>query len=623
MRILGINALFHDPAAALVVDGRVVAAAEEERFSRRKHGKRPVPFSAWELPEKAAAWCLERAGLRPRDVDAVAYSFDPALARPADEMGLADPWDHLRLTYAREAPGFLATALPGLDPEAVRFVPHHMAHAASAAFATDEAGAATSSVLVLDGRGERASHLAARRVRDRLEPLAAQDLPHSLGLVYEELTEHLGFLRSSDEFKVMALASYGRPRMREELRRYVYPTGDGGFRAAGVPWRELSPPRGPQEAWTQDHADLAASAQAVLEETLLDLVRWLHGRTRDSLLTLAGGVALNCVANARIAREGPFSRVWVQPAAGDAGTALGGAMLLAAGAGDDVAPMGGADLGRDWSDAELGAWLKTAQVPFDRPPDIAADVARALADNAVVAWFQGRAEYGPRALGHRSLLAHPGHAGNLERLNDVKGREQFRPVAPMVLAERAAEIFTGRMPSPYMLFVHEVAPEWRDRIPAVVHVDGTARIQTVDRAAEPLVARMLEEFERLTGLPVVVNTSLNTAGRPMVDDPRDALECFGSTPVDLLAIGPYAVRRGAFFTADSQDSQNTRDSLESLDSRESLREARDSRDAQDPRDSGDPRGPDSGAPGRDARDARGAPGSGGAPGARPVRRAAR
>ncbi|MFJ8693285.1 carbamoyltransferase family protein [Streptomyces roseolilacinus] len=558
MRILGINALFHDPAAALVVDGRVVAAAEEERFSRRKHGKRPVPFSAWELPEKAAAWCLERAGLRPQDLDAVAYSFDPALARPADRMGLDDPWDHLRLTYAREAPGFLRTALPGLDPEAVRFVPHHMAHAASGAFATDDAGADTSSVLVLDGRGERASHLAARRVHHRLEPLAAQDLPHSLGLVYEELTDHLGFLRSSDEFKVMALASYGRPRMLDELRRYVYPTGDGGFHATGVPWHELCPPRGPEEAWTQAHADVAASAQAVLEETLLDLVRWLHGQTHDPLLTLAGGVALNCVANARIAREGPFSRVWVQPAAGDAGTALGGAVLLAAGGGDEVEPMGGADLGRDWSDAELGAWLKTAAVPFERPPDIAAAVAEALADNAIVAWFQGRSEFGPRALGHRSLLAHPGHAGNLERLNDVKGREQFRPVAPMVAADRAAEIFTGRLPSPYMLFVHEVAPEWRERIPAVVHVDGTARVQTVDRVTEPLVARMLEEFERRTGLPVVVNTSLNTAGRPMVDDPRDALECFGSTPVDLLAIGPYAVRRGGFFTADSQDSQSVR-----------------------------------------------------------------
>src|SRR5690242_2825599 len=183
MRVLGVNALFHDPAAALVVDGVTVAAAEEERFSRRKHGKRPVPFSAWELPEKAAAWCLGRAGLRPQDLDAVVYSYDPALARPAEEMGLDDPWDHLRQTYAREVPGFLKTALPGLDPGIVRFVPHHMAHAASGAFAAPDAG--DSSVLVLDGRGERASHLAARRVGDRLVPLCAQELPHSLGLVYE------------------------------------------------------------------------------------------------------------------------------------------------------------------------------------------------------------------------------------------------------------------------------------------------------------------------------------------------------------------------------------------------------------------------------------------------------
>ncbi|MFD5133908.1 carbamoyltransferase family protein [Streptomyces olindensis] len=555
MRILGINALFHDPAAALVIDGRTVAAAEEERFSRRKHGKRPLPFSAWELPEKAAAWCLKRAGLRPQDLDAVTYSFDPALARPAEDMGLDDPWDHLRLTYAREAPGFLRTALPGLDPGIVRFVPHHMAHAASSAFAAPDAG--NSSVLVLDGRGERASHLAARRTGNRLEALHAQELPHSLGLVYEELTGHLGFLRSSDEFKVMALASHGRPRMLAELRRHVYPTGDGGFHATGVPWHELCAPRGPDEPWTQDHADVAASAQAVLEETLLDLVRWLHGRTHDRVLTLAGGVALNCVANSRIAREGPFARVWVQPAAGDAGTALGGALLLSAVEGDQPEPMTGADLGRDWSDAELGAWLKTAAVPFERPPDIAETVARALADNGIVAWFQGRSEYGPRALGHRSLLAHPGHAGNLERLNDVKGREQFRPVAPMVLADRAADIFDGPLPSPYMLFVHDVAPEWRERIPAVVHVDGTARIQTVDPAREPLVARMLGAFERLTGLPVVVNTSLNTAGRPMVDDPRDALECFGSSPVDLLAIGPYAIRRGDLFRTESGTDSRT------------------------------------------------------------------
>lgn len=210
---------------------------------------------------------------------------------------------------------------------------------------------------------------------------------------------------------------------------------------------------------------------------------------------MAGGVALNCVANSRLAAEGPFDELWVQPAAGDAGTALGA-------------------------------------------------VAEALAADAIVAWFQGRSEFGPRALGHRSLLAHPGHAHNLDRLNAVKGREQFRPIAPMVLTERAGELFTrGPIPSPYMLFVHDVVPHWRGRIPAVVHVDGTARIQTVDRETEPLLARLLERFAELTGLPTVVNTSLNTAGRPMVDDPRDALECFGSAPIDVLALGPFLLRR--------------------------------------------------------------------------------
>ncbi len=545
MKVLGINALFHDPAAALVIDGETVAAAEEERFSRRKHGKRPVPFSAWELPELSARWCLESAGLDISDVDAVAYSYDPDLARPVEEMGLSDPWDHLRQDYARRAPNFLASSLPGLDPAAVRFVPHHIAHAASAGLAAPQELA---DVLVLDGRGESASHLAGQYDGGRLEIFRTQELPHSLGLLYEDATEHLGFLRSSDEYKVMALASYGKPRFLEELRRSVYTTGDGGFHTDPVDWNALVKQRGAHEDWTEDHADLAASLQLRLEEVLLELVRWQHERTGARTLTLAGGVALNCVANTRLLDEGPYDELWVQPAAGDAGTALGGALQVARDLGDVTRPMPGVDLGRGWSDADLEAWLTTAQVPFERPADVADAVAECLADNGVVAWFQGRSEYGPRALGHRSLLAHPGHEQNLERLNDVKGREQFRPVAPMVLAERAGEIFSrGPARSPYMLFVHDVAKEWKDRIPAVVHVDGTARAQTVHREDEPLVARMLEGFERRTGLPVVVNTSLNTAGRPMVDDPRDALECFGSAPVDLLALGPFVIRRAAFF----------------------------------------------------------------------------
>jgi carbamoyltransferase len=542
MRILGINALYHDPAAALIVDGRIVAAAEEERFSRRKHGKRPVPFSAWELPELSAAWCLEQAGLSAGDLDAVTYSFDPALHLPPEQLGVFDPWDELRLRYASAAPDFLAGALPGLDASQVRFVAHHVAHAASAGLAAPfERDCA---VLVLDGRGERHSSLAGLYSQGELQILHSQQLPHSLGLLYEDATEHLGFLRSSDEFKVMALASYGKPRFLDDLRPLVHAGADGGFRTSGVDWNSLAKKRRPDEPWTAEHADLAASVQAVLEEVLLDLTRWLHAETGSTKLALAGGVALNCVANTRLWRESGFDEVWVQPAAGDAGTALGSALAAAQQSGEPAAAMPGADLGRQWSDAEIEAALRTANLPYDRPADIAEAAARTLADDGIVAWFQGRSEYGPRALGHRSLLAHPGRAANLERLNDVKGREQFRPVAPMVLASRAAELFGGGpIPSPYMLFVHQVAEEWQPRIPAVVHVDGTARIQTVDPATEPLVARLLEEFCRLTGLPVVVNTSLNTAGRPMVDSPRDALECFGSTPVDLLAIGPFAVRR--------------------------------------------------------------------------------
>ncbi|MBG0829972.1 carbamoyltransferase [Planomonospora sp. ID67723] len=546
MNFLGLNAIFHDPAAALVVDGEVVAAAEEERFSRRKHGKRPVPFSAWELPEQAAAWCLKQAGLRPEDLDAVAYSYDPALVRPG-QQGLDERWEDLRTTYAHRAPAFLATALPGLDPAQVRYVPHHVAHAASAGLA---APYRNSAVLVCDGRGEAVSHLAGRYLDGELDILATQELPHSLGLMYEEVTEHLGFLRSSDEYKVMAMASYGEPRFLGELRELIHTTGDGGFRVEPINWGGYAKALGRGEEWSADHADLAASVQKRLEEVLLDLARWLHERTGERYLTMAGGVALNCVANTRLLAEGPFEEIWVQPAAGDAGTALGGALHLAQAAGEPAAPMPGADLGRGWTDEELASWLEVARVPYERPADLAAAVAAELAADRIVAWFQGRSEYGPRALGRRSLLAHPGRAANTERLNDVKGREQFRPIAPMVLAERAGEIFErGPVPSPYMLFVHDVRPEWRERIPAVVHVDGTARIQTVDRADDPLMARTLEEFEARTGIPVVVNTSLNTAGRPMVDDPRDALECFGSAPVDLLVLGPYLIRRGQVFAS--------------------------------------------------------------------------
>ncbi|MTD53386.1 carbamoyltransferase family protein [Amycolatopsis pithecellobii] len=539
MRILGINAVFHDPAAALVVDGEIVAAAEEERFSRRKHGKRPVPFSAWELPERSAAWCLERAGIRPDQLDAVGYSYDPGLV---DHTlgGLDAGSEHTRTDYARRAPAFLKAALPGLDPAKVRFVRHHVAHGASAALAAPFDDPA---VLVADGRGESTSYLAGEYRDGKFVELASQRLPHSLGLLYEDLTEHLGFARSSDEYKVMALASYGKPRFLREFAELARVTPDGGFHTEPVDWDSFAP-AGSGGEFDSAQADLAASVQRRLEDVLLELAHWLHRETGNPNLAMAGGIALNCVANTRLHAEGPFDRIWVQPAAGDAGTALGAALQLAAEFGEPRTRMTGADLGREWTDDELENVLRTAKLQYSRPDDLAATVAGALADDRIVAWFSGRAEFGPRALGYRSLLAHPGHAANLERLNDVKGREQFRPVAPIVLADRAAPIFgRGPLPSPYMLFVHDVAPAWRDRLPAVTHVDGTARVQTVAREENPVLAQMLAGFEARTGLPVVVNTSLNTAGRPMVDSPRDALECFGSAPIDLLAIGPFVVWR--------------------------------------------------------------------------------
>lgn len=550
--VLGINAVFHDPAAALVIDGQTVAAAEEERFSRIKHGKLAVPFSTWELPERSVRWCLTQAGVAARDVDVITYSYDPSLmvARPSPcnprgplaAQVTADDWEPLRTLYAERAPSFLESAFPGIDGARLRFVRHHVAHAASAYLA---APVADSAVLVLDGRGETCSHLAGHARDGKLEVLHSQALPHSLGLLYEELTMHLGFQRSSDEYKVMAMASYGRPCHLPVLREMVRTTGDGGFEVESVPWHDLAPPRRADGPWDQRHADLASSVQSRLEEILLELSSWLHGRTGERTLTMAGGVALNCVANSRLAAEGPFDHIWVQPAAGDAGTALGGALYAAQEVGDRPAPLKTVALGRGFSDDELESWLLNAALAYERPRDLAAAVADVLVANGVVAWFQGRSEYGPRALGHRSLFANAGDPDNLNRMNAIKGREQFRPVAPIVLTERAAAIFDGPLPSPYMLFTHRVRPEWRNRIAAAVHVDGSARAQTVDAEAEPLVHRLLQAVEDRCGVPVLINTSLNTAGRPMVDDPRDALECFGSAPVDVLAIGPFLVRRPA------------------------------------------------------------------------------
>ncbi|MBF5012444.1 carbamoyltransferase [Burkholderia pseudomultivorans] len=572
---LGINAAFHDSAACLVRDGVVVAAAEEERFTHVKHAKRPVPFSTWELPYHAIDYCLAEAGIALADVQHVAYSYDPWLeldrhgAQPsltlplepsahAAPAGGVSPWHPLFLSSIVNAPRQLAGGAPhhlqrrfrGVThdgPFRWHFVEHHLAHEASAFLAAPFDHCA---VMTMDGRGERATTSYGAFDGRTYRRLGQVDLPHSLGLLYERVTRYLGFLHSSDEYKVMALASYGKPVYAEPMRGLVRYCGEGRYEtvdrdlvALFGPARERGGPITPQ------HCDVAHALQLVLEETTLQAVEWLAAQSDERQLAMAGGVALNCVMNAKIRDRGPFDDVWVQPAAGDAGTALGAALwtdFRMRGARGDWR-MEHAYLGPSYSDAAIEAFLQEAQLPYRKLSDVAAQTAALLAANRVIGWFQGRMEFGPRALGARSILASPIDPGMQQRLNRIKDREDFRPVAPVVLEAKAHEWFSGgrREPlrAPFMLFVYDVLPERGERIPAVRHIDGTARVQTVDAQQHPLLHALLTEFDALTGVPVLVNTSFNTRGEPIVCTPRDAIECFWTSPLDALVIGSFLMEK--------------------------------------------------------------------------------
>jgi carbamoyltransferase len=572
MYTLGINAAFHDCSACLVEDGVVRAAAEEERFSRVKHGKRPLPFTVWQLPFHAIAYCLEQAGIVMADVDHVAYAYDPWLqlgrSSARDQVclplepsaaGASAPWEALGLAYVVNAPRQLAGGAPhhlghlfrrpGAQPAwRWHFVEHHRAHEASACLASPFDVAA---VLVMDGRGERACTSYGVYEGGRLRRIAQVDFPHSLGLLYEDVTAHLGFLHSSDEYKVMALASYGRPRSLPRLRELVRYTGDGGYEVARADWTEVfGPPRARGAALRPQHLDAASSLQAILEETVLEMAGWLHARTGARNLCMAGGVALNCVLNSRLREQGPFENIWIQPAAGDAGTALGAALDVDAaerGAAAAQTPsrwtMDHAFLGPAFSEAEIEQALRQSGLRYRRARDLAGECAQLLGQGRVLAWFQGRMEFGPRALGARSILASPLDPGMQERLNGIKDREDFRPVAPAVPEESAAEWFVDGRPSPFMLFVDRVRPDKAARIPAVCHVDGSARVQTVARRQDPLFHALLRAFGERTGVSVLVNTSFNTRGAPIVCTPRDAIEAFCTTPLDALAIGPFLLEK--------------------------------------------------------------------------------
>jgi carbamoyltransferase len=362
-------------------------------------------------------------------------------------------------------------------------------------------------------------------------------------LLYERATTYLGFLNSSDEYKVMALASYGRPRYADTFRSLLRWTDDGRYEIASTPLEDLfGPARQRGEPFEDRHFDLASSLQVVLEEAALRLAEWLHGRTGEENLCLAGGVALNCVMNARLARESSFRRVWVQPAAGDAGTSLGAALWVAAqqdGNGTERWRMEDAYLGPEYDDYAIREALDHAKLTYRRCDDVTQAAAECLAEGKVLGWFQSRMEFGPRALGARSILASPADSDMVRRLNLLKDREDFRPVAPAVLEEAASEYFVDCDDSPFMLFVYQVAPEKIDRVPAIRHVDGTARVQTVSVTHAPIFHRLISRFRDRTGLPVVVNTSFNTRSHPIVCTPQDALECFYTSPIDALAIGSY------------------------------------------------------------------------------------
>ena len=569
MYILGINAVFHDSAACILKDGKLLAAAEEERFTHIKHGKRPIPFSTYELPFHAIDYCLGVAGIHLNQVDEIAYSFDPGMISDnINESHVSIPmktngetngdgqsqWDPLFLSLIVNAPGQLADGYPHhlqkrfigakASPQKWHFVEHHIAHAASAFFPSPFTHAA---VLTIDGRGEKTTTSYYVGKGNELKKISEVLMPHSLGLLYENVTSYLGFLHSSDEYKVMALASYGKPVYLNEFRSMIHIGEKGKYTISELNLEErFGKARKRDEPFLQHHFDIAYSLQKVLEETVLQLVNWFQKETGEENLCMAGGVALNCVLNAVIRDYSNFKNIWVQPASGDAGTALGAALWADIQLRKNAAKAFTMDhcyWGPEYTDEEVEKFLQWTKVPYRKLNDVAKETAAILADDKIIGWFQGRMEFGPRALGSRSILASPIHAEMQARLNDIKDREDFRPVAPVVMESEAGEWFENAEHSPFMLFVYDVKHDKANKIPAVRHVDGTARIQTVNEKQHPAYYALLKEFKKITGIPVLVNTSFNTRGEPIVCTPRDAIECFWTSPFDALVINSFLLEK--------------------------------------------------------------------------------
>jgi carbamoyltransferase len=586
LTILGISAFYHDSAACLVRDGVVVAAAQEERFTRKKHDQ--------SFPTNAVAYCLREAGLDVADLDYVGFYDKPLLKfeRLVESyLGVAPRgwrsfiaampiWVKEKL-FTRE---LIRKELAGFEGP-VLFAEHHEAHAASAFYPSPFE---ESAVLTVDGVGEWATTSYGIGRSNSLELLAEMHYPHSLGMLYSAFTYYSGFKVNSGEYKLMGLAPYGEPKyVRQILDEVVDLKEDGSFKLNMKYFNYLHGltmtssefdrllgglPRKPESKLTQREMDLAASIQVVTEEAMLRMARHVHKETRMENLCLAGGVALNCVANGRILREGPFSRLWIQPAAGDAGGALGVALLIHHRVLEQERHVDGSDtmkgsyLGPAFSDDEIQQYLDSVGAVYRRlsPCDMIEETARHLADERVVGWFQGRMEFGPRALGARSILGDARSTKMQSVMNlKIKFRESFRPFAPSVLREHVHEYFEMDCDSPYMLLVAPVSKDRQRRmsddesrlfgidklniprsdIPAATHVDYSARVQTVHHDTNLAYYELLREFKKLTGCPVIVNTSFNVRGEPLVCAPKDAYLCFMRTEMDVLVLNSFVLRK--------------------------------------------------------------------------------
>ncbi|MBB3664223.1 carbamoyltransferase [Prauserella sediminis] len=597
MYVLGISRV-HDSAAALVHDGTIVAFAEEERFTRVKHDGG--------LPANAIRFCLDQAGITLAEVDHVAYYWqrwreaihaakvfaryfpgtldvfrNPDGASGGRAAGLlktlrsgggkgVDDYHvggallaHIKRTYTLERDIKEAVGHSGPMNFTVHLVDHHRAHAGSAYYICpwDE-----SAVLTLDGIGsDGASTLLAHGRGDTITELRRMKFPHSLGAMYAGVTGYLGFYPTRDEGKVMGLAPLGRDTYVEAFRDLVHLDPDGGFEldlswfehhrtgkhVMSQKFHDLFGPARPKTRVTaenpvpQHYCDIAYALQVTLEEAGLHLARWLQAETGSTRLSVAGGVALNSVMNGRILLETPFEDFFAQPAAADDGCAVGAALDVSVGTYHRPRPRSGFTYtGPEYTETDMELALKDAGLDYERHDDIAAHSAQRIADGLIIGWFQGRMECGPRALGNRSLVADPRDPESKTRMNEkVKHREAFRPFAPSCLAERAGEFFASGYPSPVMLLVFDVLEHQREVVPAITHVDGTARVQTVSEEDNPLYYRMIQHFERLTGVPMVVNTSFNDNEEPIVMTPADAVACYLKTDVDALALGPFWVEK--------------------------------------------------------------------------------